>query len=86
MTKPHQAQVDRNFEAFQKALPELILTHAGKFAVLHDGKVVEFFDSLGDAVRYGHAKFSDLNFSVQQVRSQNVNLGFHTYALHPPTD
>jgi hypothetical protein len=82
MTKPHQTQVDLNFEAFQKALPELLRTHAGKYAVMHDGEIVAFFDSMGDAVRFGHAKFGNLNFSLQEVTSRNVNLGFYSYALH----
>lgn len=82
MAKSHQQQVDDNFAAFQKLLPELLFTHAGKFAVMHDGAVVEFFDSLGDAARFGHLKYGDVDFSVQQVTSRSVDLGFYSYALH----
>lgn len=82
MAKSHQQQVDENFAAFQKLLPELLRTHAGKFAVMHNGVVIEFFDSLGDAARFGHLKYGDIDFSVQQVTSQDVGLGFHSYALH----
>jgi hypothetical protein len=78
----HQAEVDKNFEAFKKLLPELIKTHPGKYAVMHEGKTVEFFDTLSDAVRFGHAKFGDHNFSVQEITSQGVNLGFHSYAFY----
>lgn len=76
------SQADINFEAFQKQLPELMKEHAGQFAVMRDAKVVEFFDSLSDAVKFGHAQFGDANFSVQEVTSQNINLGFYSYALH----
>jgi hypothetical protein len=76
------SQVELNFEAFQKLLPELLVTHAGKFAVMRDESVVEYFDSLADAVRYGTAKFGEDEFSVQEVVSKNVNLGFYSYALH----
>ncbi len=79
-------EVDRNYEAFKKLLPELLSSHAGKFAVLRDEKVVDFFDSLADAVRFAHAKFGDDNFSVQEVTSKNVNLGYYSYALHPATN
>lgn len=82
MAKSHQQQVDENYAAFRKLLPELLLTHAGKFAVMHDGAVVEFFDSLSDAARFGHLKYGGIDFSVQQVTSQAVNLGFYSYALH----
>lgn len=82
MAQSQQNKVDRNFEAFSKMLPELLQTHPGKYAVLHDGKAVEFFDTLGDAVKFGHAKFGDHNFSVQEVTRQGVNLGFHSYAVY----
>ena len=81
-----QSQVDQNYEAFKLLLPELLKTHAGKFAVMKDGKIVEYFDTLGDAVRFGNSNFGDGNFSIQEVTSQNVNLGFHSYALHHISD
>jgi len=80
----HQSEVDKNFAAFQKLLPDLIKTHPGKYAVMHQERAVEFFDTLGDAVRFGHEKFGDRNFSVQEVTNQNVNLGFHSYAICQP--
>jgi hypothetical protein len=82
MTNINQAQVDRNFEVFQELLPELMKTHAGKFALMHDGKIEDFFDSLADAVRAGKAIFGENGYSVQEVVSQNINLGYYTYALH----
>jgi hypothetical protein len=82
MAQSHQSKVDRNFEVFSELLPSLLQTHPGKYAVLHDGNVVEFFDTLGDAVKFGHAKFGDANFSVQEVTRQGVNLGFHSYAVY----
>lgn len=85
MAQDASSQVDANFAAFQALLPDLLKTHAGKFAVMRDGKVVEFFDSLADAARFGHAQFGDANFSVQEVTSKNVNLGFYSYAMHHST-
>ena len=81
MAKKTESEVDRNYEAFLKVLPDLLKSHAGKFAVLHDAQVVEFFDSLADAVRFGTAKFGDARFSVQEVSSQDINLGYYQYAL-----
>jgi hypothetical protein len=79
---PHQREVDKNFQEFQKLLPELLKTHPGKYAVMHDGRPIEFFDTFSDAVRFGHAKFKDLNFSVQEITTETINLGAHTYALY----
>lgn len=86
MAKSHQQQVDENYAAFRKLLPDLLPTRAGKFAVMHNGAVVEFFDSLGDAVRFGHLKYGGIDFSVQHVTSQSVDLGFHTCTLHQPSN
>ena len=76
------SEVDRNFDAFQKRLPELLKTHPGKFAVMHNGEIIQFFDSLSDAARFGHEKFGGAGkFSIQEVTSKNVNLGFYADAL-----
>jgi hypothetical protein len=75
-----EREVDTNFEAFQKLLPELLESQPGKFAVMHQGKVAEFFDTVADAVRYGRATFGD-TFSIQEVTRRSVNLGYHSYAL-----
>jgi hypothetical protein len=78
-TMPMQA--DRNYEAFQRLLPELMSTQPGKYAVLHNGEVIEFFDTMSDAAKFGRAQFEG-DFSVQQVTSRSVNLGYHSYAIH----
>lgn len=82
MAKPMASQVDLNFASFVKMLPELLQTQPGKFALMHDGAIVEFYEGLADAVRAGAAKFGDSNFSVQEVVSQNINLGYHLHAVH----
>jgi hypothetical protein len=82
----HQREVDENYSIFIQLLPDLIKSHAGKYAVMRQGQVIEFFDTLADAVRYGHAKFGEVNFSVQEVIDQNVNLGAHSYAVYEPID
>lgn len=81
----HLTEVEKNFAVFQRMLPELLNSHPGKFVVLHDGEVVDFFDTLRDAVRFGAAKFGDQNFSIQEITRKTINLGYHSYALnhHP---
>jgi hypothetical protein len=74
-------EVDKNFTAFQKMLPELLKTHPGKYALMHGKEIVEFFDTFGDAARFGQEKFGDI-FSIQEVTSRGVNLGFlASYAM-----
>jgi hypothetical protein len=81
VSQPTQAQ--RNFLAFSQKLPELLSTHQGKYALLHDGEIVDFFDSLSDAVRFGRVRFGSIEaFSIQQVTSTNVNLGYYAHAVH----
>lgn len=86
MAQAQRNQVDENFSVFTELLPELLQSHPGKYAVMHNGLVVEFFDTLQDAVRYGHAQFGDLNFSVQEITDKNVSLGFHSYAVCEHSD
>ena len=68
--KSKEQAVSENFEAFEKQLPKLLQTHAGKYALLRDKKVVEFFDSVGDAVKYGRDNFPDSLYSVQLVTQE----------------
>jgi hypothetical protein len=79
----NESQADRNFAAFQKLLPDLLPLHGGKFALIRNEQVIEFFDSLSDAVRFGVEKFGIPNkFSIQQVTNQNASLGLYGYAVH----
>ena len=80
-----QEIVDRNFEAFQKQLPELLKTQRGKYALLRDQKVVEFFDSVRDALIYGRDNYSDEAFSVQKVTDAPEDLGYFSHAVYQPT-
>ena len=81
MAQEQQTQLDLNYQAFQKLLPELLQTHAGKFALMNDGRIVDYFDSFSDAARIGNAKFGEGNFSVQEVTSKGINLGYYSYAV-----
>ena len=61
-----QEQVDRNYNAFVKRLPELMQSHGGKFALMRDGAIVAFFDTARDAYVAGQELYKqDSYFSVQ---------------------
>ena len=75
-------QIENNYEAFQLELPSLLASHRGKFALMRDGKVVEFFDTARDAYVAGQRVFeNDLLFSIQEVIDTPVDLGFFSHAL-----
>lgn len=75
-------EADRNFAAFQKMLPELLIAQPGKFVLMHEEKLEGYFDTLGDAARIGKEKFGD-KFSIQEITSRDITLGFYSsYAMH----
>lgn len=75
-------QVQRNYTAFQQKLPELITAHRGKFALMRDGEVIDFFDTARDAFVAGQRIYAqDKLFSVQEVIDTSVDLGFYSHAL-----
>lgn len=77
-----QIEVDRNLEAFRTQLPGLLKTHAGKYALLRHQEVVEFFDTLTDALIAGQKLYSDQLFSIQEITDSAVDLGFFSHAVH----
>jgi hypothetical protein len=82
---PKSTELDRNYAAFQSRLPELLQSHAGQYAVLRHGEIIEFFDTLSDAARFCGREYSDGIFSIQEVTSSRVDLGFYSHAVHHPS-
>ena len=78
----HELELEQNFEAFQKLLPELIGPHAGKFVLMRNREQVQVFDSAADALKYAKAQFEDGMYSVQQVTDHVVDLGYFSHAVH----
>ncbi len=76
-----QAEVDRNFEAFRAMLPDLLKDHAGKYVLLRDTKLVQKFDTAGDALIYAQAQFPDGLYSIQEVTGHTIDLGFFSHAM-----
>ena len=77
-----QAEVDRNFEAFNKLLPDLLVEHDGKYAVMHAEQVDQIFDTAGDALKYAEVKFGDGLYSIQLIIRSVADLGYFSHALH----
>lgn len=76
-------EVDRNYDAFVRILATLLRTHRDEFALMRDGKVVDFFTKPGEANRAGVERFPDGIFSIQEVTDEPIDLGFWSHvALH----
>ena len=73
-------EIKKNFEAFQKLLPSIEQTYTGKFAVLRQKEITDYFDSMSDAVKYAEAKYEDGVYSVQQVSNRVADLDFFSHA------
>lgn len=74
-------EIDRNLTQFLQQLPSLMASHAGKYALLRDCHVVEFYDSAIDAQIAGNQQFDDSLFSVQQVTDVRAEMGCYSYAV-----
>ena len=79
--KASEDEVQRNYEAFVRVLPTILASHAGKFALMHDSKIIEYFDTAGDAYRAGQQLFKDKPFSIQEVTETAADLGFFSHAV-----
>lgn len=79
--KDAPSEVRRNYEAFVQRLPELLSVHRGKFALMHDAKFVDFFDTAADAFRAGRKLYTEGEFSIQEVTDVVADLGFLSHAL-----
>jgi hypothetical protein len=73
------AEVDRNYDYFQRNLTTFMHDHAGEYAVLKARKVLEFFHRPGEAYRYAIATIPDGIFSIQEVTDEPIDLGFFSH-------
>ncbi|MDE2810599.1 MAG: hypothetical protein OXN90_19460 [Gemmatimonadota bacterium] len=78
-----QSEVNHNYEAFMKQLPELMPTHGGKFAPdARRQNCRVLFDTARDAFVAGQALFKpDHCFSIQEVIQGPIDLGFYSHAM-----
>ena len=67
-----RAADERNIAAFQAILPELLRTHAGHFALMRDGKIVQFFNTDVDAMAYGVQTYADGLYAILGVSEQAI--------------
>lgn len=78
-----QEQLDRNYVAFVAVLPELLATHEGGFALMHNGLVGKFSDNPVAAVEAGLQAYPDGSFTIQKIARASMNLGYFSNGLAP---
>lgn len=76
-----QEEVDRNYDVFRQELPALIKDHRGKYALMKDQKIINFFSSAEDARAAAVAFIPDNIFSIQQVVDTPIDLGYFNDAV-----
>ncbi len=62
--------IDENFEAFQQILPQILIAHHGKVALLRDRRVDDVFGTATEAIREGKQRYPDKMFSIQTVEHE----------------
>lgn len=77
---PRKQEIDANYDYLQRTLALLLPEHQGQYALLKNCAVVGFFDRPGDAYRAALDRFTDRLFSIQEVTSEPLDLGFFSYA------
>jgi hypothetical protein len=78
-----QEEVKANYEAFQRELPSIVKGHPGKFALMQNKQIVEYFDTARDAYVAGKKIFQENQpFSIQEVIITPLDLGFFSHAMH----
>lgn len=76
-----QAEVNANFKAFQRMLPELLQHHRGRWALMRHGECVECYDTLRDARLVGQRLYEDGVFSTQEVTNEIIDMRRYSRAL-----
>lgn len=71
-----RTEVDQNYEAFREMLPELMKSSPGKWALLHHRQLIEVFDTSGEAVAAGEIKYPEGRFSIQEITTHPISLGW----------
>lgn len=76
-----EVEIERNYAAFLDMRERLMQKAAGQYALLRDRGLQGLFKSAAEAEREGYRRFGGDNYSIQQVTSEPIDLGFYSYAL-----
>ena len=64
--------LQRELETFEAHRAELLGQAPGKFALVHDGQVVDVFDAEADGIREGYRQFGNVPFLVKKIEPVDI--------------
>lgn len=71
-----QKEIDRNYETFSKELPNIFNSYNNKYVLLKNAEIIDYFDTMDDAIKYAEYRFEDKLYSIQKINDPPVNLGY----------
>jgi hypothetical protein len=74
-------EIDDNLEFFLRELPRLLPTHHEKFALLRHKQIIDYYETVVDAVNAANRLYPDRIFSIQQVTDAAADAGFYSHAV-----
>ena len=74
-------EILKNNEAYQKIKVDLEEHHLGRFALMHDGTLVEIYDDSDEAYSVGCKDFGLGKFSIQAIGEEPISLGIFTLCI-----
>lgn len=77
-----ESYLEKNFESYKSALPNLNAAQLAQHALLRDGEIIEFFDTARDAFRAGRQLYPDHHFSVQEATDVYPSSLTRYHAIH----
>jgi hypothetical protein len=79
--RTRQEEVDRNYEAFNKMLPQILAEHRGKYALMKNGEILGYYSTPQDAAESAEKFIPDRLYSIQQVTNASADLGYYSHAV-----
>jgi hypothetical protein len=70
LTPPPRNKWEREYQAFQRLVPELLKTHRSKYVAVHDEQVVDTGDDPVALIKRVHARFGYVPIHVDLVVEQ----------------
>lgn len=81
MTDLRRAEIDQNYDFFQRNLKRMLSRHEGQYALLRHKEIVGYYAAVGEAYRDAVGRFPDRLFSIQLVTREPVELGNWSVAV-----
>ena len=75
-------EMRKNLDAYEEKKNELELDHSGKFAVMHNGELVDIYNDEQDAYKSACARFGLGKFVLKHIGGRPISLGMYTICIN----